>query len=84
MKTLIRKWLRALIGWDELSQRDERLSSLEERIAMMGEVQDIIEKKLGRMNKRDRAGDPLVVTDWETAQAAFLSDPKNFEQGKEN
>lgn len=81
MKTLIRKWLRALIGWDELSRR---LASLEERIAMMGEVQDIMEKKLGRMNKRDRAGDPLVVTDWETAQAAFLSDPKNFEQGKEN
>lgn len=37
-----------------------------------------------RNRRRDTAYAPLVVTDWETAQVAFMNDPKNFEQGKEN
>lgn len=85
---MLRKWLRRLMGWDtfELFARVQRehYRALEKRVDAAEEQITTQAAELARLTaKRDRVGQARPVVDWETAQAAFLGDPKNFE-GKEN
>ena len=86
---VIRQWLRRLIGWPVIHeyarQHGERIHVLEKRIDDLEHRLDAAEQATARLRaKRDHAGQSAPIVDWETAQAVFLGDPKNFDERSMN
>lgn len=79
---MIRKWLRALIGWQDagaaiLAMRDHCVR-LEELILAQGkEIEALKYQRLQREAKQHQA---FVPSDWETVQAAYAADEKHYKE----
>jgi hypothetical protein len=82
---MIRKWLRRMIGWNEMQARldlsDVRLTVV---VTRANEQDSAIEAQRKRIDviayRRDIAHVPDPVLDWEAQQQAFLSNPDNFKE----
>jgi hypothetical protein len=80
--SMIRKWLRRMIGLDAMEARlnlaDSRLTIFISRADGMLEAQ---RKRIDLIAyRRDIAHVPDPVLDWEAQQAAFLNNPENFKE----
>ena len=83
--TMIRKWLRSLIGWDEMEARldlsDARLTVVVTRADGQDSALEAQRKRIDLIAyRRDIAHVPDPVLDWEAQQAAFLNNPENFKE----
>jgi hypothetical protein len=79
MNNDLRGLLRKLIGWDEPRPIDPLIlntfKAIQEKLA---ELEAKVESQKNR--GRDKAGAPIVITDWETIQAHYASNPDNFKE----
>jgi hypothetical protein len=76
---MIRKWLRALIGWDDvgaalLAQRSH-FTNLENLIEAQGN-----EIKALKLVRAHREQNRAQVMDWEQQMADFAANPENFKE----
>ena len=83
--SMIRRWLRALIGWEEFEENRKashlRFSELQRRIDTLNDRLEAHETRLCKLQRRaDTAPAKLVDLDWEAQQQAFLSNPDNFKE----
>ena len=90
--SMIRRWLRALIGWDEVEEHD---SAQDDTLAVLAsealEQKNLIksafdrieghESRISRLQRqRDTAPPRISELDWEAQQTAFLCNPENFKE----
>lgn len=86
MFTMICRWLRALIGWEEF----ESWASVEQHNSSIsqGKIQSL-ESQIDTMDKEIKAlkyqrdlrdGNRVKLMDWEQLQAEFAANPKNYEE----
>jgi len=78
---VIRAWLRALIGWDDvgaaLKAQRVYLSSLESLVQAQGrEIEALKYQRTQREVKSQR----MSVADWERVQAEYAANPENFKE----
>ncbi len=78
---MIRKWLRALIGWEDvgaaLTAQRIYLTSLEALVQAQGkEIEALKYQRTQRETKSQR----LSVADWERVQAEYAANPENFKE----
>jgi hypothetical protein len=78
---MIRKWLRALIGWEDvgkaLKAQAGYLKSLEDLIqAQDKEIQAIKYQRDTREQKKQRS----QILDWEQQVADYAANPENFKE----
>ena len=83
--SMIRRWLRALIGWEEMvksvADNDERLDAETRRVLGLFDRIESHETRLCKLQRRaDTAPAKMVDLDWEAQQQAFLSNPENFKE----
>lgn len=83
--SMIRKWLRSLIGWDEMGARldlsDARLTVVVTRADGQDSALEAQRKRIDLIAyRRDIAPQRRDELDWEAQQAAFLNDPENFKE----
>jgi hypothetical protein len=82
--SVIKKWLRALIGWGELSQavrdNDAKTADNTRSIKALDERIEGHESRLLRLQRRADSASAHITVDWEAQQIAFLSDPANFKE----
>lgn len=76
---MIRKWLRAVIGWEDvgsaLTSQAKYCKSLEALIQAQGvEIQSLKHMKERREVKRSQ------IADWEQQLAEFAANPDNFKE----
>ena len=82
MRVMIRKRLRALIGWKDvgaaLNAMREHIGRLEYLILAQGkEIEALKYQRLQREAKQHQA---FVPSDWETVQAAYAADEKHYKE----
>jgi hypothetical protein len=76
--SVLRKWLRALIGWDE---PDSRLDLFESRLTVLVNRADDQDKRIDLIAyKRAIAPQRQADLDWEAQQQAFLNNPENYKE----
>ena len=75
---MIRRWIRALIGWDEI---ESHLKAQDSRLAVLVDRSDDHDRRI-RMIVYKRAIAPAKQADldWEAQQQAFLNNPDNFKE----
>ena len=83
--SMIRRWLRTLIGWEEMvkavADNNERLDAETRRVLDLFDRIEAHETRLLKLQRRaDTAPAKLVDLDWEAQQQAFLSNPENFKE----
>ena len=82
---MIRKWLRRMIGWDEmeahLNLADSRLTIVISRADRADGMLETQSKRIDLITyRRDIAHVPEPVLDWEAQQQAFLENQDNFKE----
>lgn len=81
MITMIRAWLRSLIGWEDvgasLVPMREYCTSLERLIEAQGKE---IEALKYMRAVREAKAITRQVTDWERVQAEYAANPENFKE----
>lgn len=78
MASMIREWLRRLIGWDEV---DSRFMDEECRVAVLIERVDENERRIQLVAyKHAIAPTRQSNLDWEAQQQEFLNNPENFKE----
>ncbi len=79
---MIRKWLRALIGWKDvgaaLKAMREHIGRLEDLILAQGKEIDAF--KYQRLQREAKQHQAFVPSDWETVQAAYAADEKHYKE----
>ncbi len=79
---MIRKWLRALIGWKDvgaaLKAMREHIGRLEDLILAQGKEIDAF--KYQRLQREAKHQQAFVPSDWETVQAAYAADEKHYKE----
>lgn len=81
MITMMRVWLRSLIGWEDVgaslvSMRDY-CTSLEKLIEAQGKE---IEALKYMRTQREAKAHSRPITDWERIQEEYASNPENFKE----
>lgn len=78
---VIKKWLRALIGWDETQELRSRLDLVDSRLAVIVQRADDQQRRIDLiMHRRETAPQRTIDLDWEAQQVAFLNNPENFKE----
>jgi len=78
ISVMIRRWLRALLGWDEI---ESHLGAQGSRLAVLVDRVDDHERRI-QVVAYKRASAPAKQSDldWEAQQQAFLNNPDNFKE----
>jgi len=81
MRVMIRKWLRALIGWKDvgaaLKAMREHIGRLEDLILAQGKE---IEALRYQRDMREQKKQQSQVVDWEQQIAEYAANPENFKE----
>jgi len=85
MGTMFRRWLRKMIGWDELEARMDLKDSVLAVLVERSSTHDVdIADQKRRIDliayRRDLAPKRTPELDWEAQQAEFYSNPDNFKE----
>jgi hypothetical protein len=76
---MIRKWLRALIGWGDVADLVDNIGVL---LAALNRQLDTLEAEIGALKyqRNIREGNKIRIVDWEQLQADFAANPDNYKE----
>ena len=81
MLSMIRAWLRSLIGWDDVAILADNSSILIDALRRELDTQEAEIQALKHMRtQRETRAQATQITDWERIQAEYAANPENFKE----